>query len=76
MTEAAIITIGSELVEGLRTDTNGPEIARVLSRLGYKVRNITSVADSAEDIESSISHLCGMYPLVITTGDLAPLMTT
>lgn len=72
MTEAAIITIGSELVEGLRTDTNGPEIARVLSRLGYKVRNITSVADSAEDIESSISHLCGMYPLVITTGGLGP----
>ena len=37
MRTAAIVTVGSELVEGLRVDTNTAEIARALAPRGFRV---------------------------------------
>ena len=39
---AAIVTVGSELVEGLRVDTNTAEIARDVSRFGFRVDEAVS----------------------------------
>lgn len=70
--EAAIVTIGTELVEGLRTDTNGPQIARRLARLGFSIGEIVSVADG-QDILATVYHdLCERYTLVVSTGGLGP----
>jgi len=35
---AAIVTVGSELVEGIRVDTNTAHIARAIARKGFSVR--------------------------------------
>lgn len=72
MEDAAIITIGTELVEGLRADTNGPIIARELSTVGFTTREMVSVGDDTALLEKVIARLCAEYPLVVSTGGLGP----
>jgi len=72
MDEVAIITIGSELVEGLRMDTNGPGIARLLEQAGFRIRSLISVGDDPVSLERILGTACRRYPLVITTGGLGP----
>ena len=54
---AAVVTVGTELVTGLRTDTNGPEIARALSLGGYRVEQMVSVPDGAERIRDAVTQI-------------------
>jgi nicotinamide-nucleotide amidase len=70
--EAAIITVGSELVEGLRVDTNTAEIARDVSRLGFAVAEAVSIGDNVERLAEAMSRLTSAYALVIVTGGLGP----
>lgn len=72
MDKAVVITVGSELVEGLRLDTNGPEIARRLGRLGFQVDETISVADDLEALSGVFRLLCSHYQLVVSTGGLGP----
>lgn len=69
---AAILTIGSELTEGLRVDTNSAEIARELGRCGFTVDVLESVGDNVEQASRSISRLTAEHDLVVTTGGLGP----
>ena len=69
---AAIITVGSELVEGLRVDTNTAEIARDISRYGFRVVEATSVGDDEYLLAETIARLCAHNPLVVVTGGLGP----
>lgn len=69
---AAIITVGSELVEGLRVDTNTAEIARDISRFGFRVTEATSVGDDDYQLAETIARLCAHNPLVVVTGGLGP----
>ena len=69
---AAIITVGSELVEGLRVDTNTAEIARDVSRFGFKVAEAVSVGDDEFLLADTIARLCAHMPLVVVTGGLGP----
>lgn len=69
---AAILTIGTELVRGLRTDGNGPEIARALGAAGYTVTSIVSVADDASAIAAALEALAARHDLVVATGGLGP----
>jgi nicotinamide-nucleotide amidase len=70
--EAAIITVGSELVEGLRIDTNTAEIARDISPLGFGVAEAVSIGDDVERLAAAISRMTSAYALVIVTGGLGP----
>jgi len=69
---AAIVTVGSELVEGLRVDTNTAHIARAISRRGFSVVEAESVGDDASRLSEVLERLCARYALVIVTGGLGP----
>ena len=69
---AAIVTVGSELTQGLRIDTNTAEIARELSRRGFDVVENLSIGDDIELLAASIARLVATHALVVTTGGLGP----
>ena len=70
--QAAIVTIGSELVEGLRIDTNTAEIARDISRVGFVVEEAVSVGDDEARLAATLERLTSAYALVVVTGGLGP----
>jgi nicotinamide-nucleotide amidase len=70
--EAAIVTIGSELVEGLRVDTNTAEIARDIARCGFHVTEAISVGDDEQALASALRRLTSAYSFVVVTGGLGP----
>lgn len=69
---AAIITIGSELTQGIRIDTNTSEIARALTPRGFQVLETVSVGDDVAVLASQIARLTQEHELVIATGGLGP----
>lgn len=72
MRTAAIVTVGSELVEGLRVDTNTAEIARSLGPHGFRVLETVSVGDDIDLLAAALSRLVDLCDLVVTTGGLGP----
>ncbi len=69
---AAIVTIGTELVHGLRVDTNTAEIARLLAPRGLRVIETLSVGDDTHLLADELRRLVSCRDLVITTGGLGP----
>lgn len=69
---AAVLTIGSELTEGLRVDTNSAEIARALAAAGFVVSELVSVGDDTTLAAGSLRRLTARYDLVVSTGGLGP----
>lgn len=69
---AAIVTVGSELTDGLRIDTNTSEIARALRERGFAVAECVSVGDDPRLLAGLLARLTGEYGLVVTTGGLGP----
>lgn len=69
---AAIVTVGSELVEGLRVDTNTAEIARDLQRCGFRIAEAVSVGDDVSRLADVLGRLIREHGLVVTTGGLGP----
>lgn len=69
---AAVLTIGTELVTGLRVDTNSSEIAFALEGAGYGVVELVSIGDDLEAASAAIGRLTTEYDLVVATGGLGP----
>lgn len=69
---AAVVTIGTELVTGLRVDTNGPEIAHALTVRGHHVVELVSVPDDQESISGTLARLLVSTDLLVVTGGLGP----
>jgi nicotinamide-nucleotide amidase len=69
---ASIVTVGSELTEGLRLDTNTREIAFALSTSGYHVLETASVGDHTEILADVLARLSARDALVVVTGGLGP----
>ena len=69
---AEIIVVGTELLLGALVDTNGPLVARRLTRLGVEVCRISAVGDDEEDLAGVISRAAGCRDLVILAGGLGP----
>ena len=67
-----LVAIGNELLLGHTVDTNGAEIARVLSALGVEVVRRAAVPDRPEEIASAVSEALRRTGAVITTGGLGP----
>ena len=67
-----LVAIGNELLLGHTVDTNGAEIARVLSGLGVEVVRRSAVADRPEDIAAAVAEALRRTGAVITTGGLGP----
>lgn len=72
MKKACILTIGSEIVEGVISDENSVYLSKRLLELGYRVVRIVSVDDVLEDIISEIKRSVRECDLIITTGGLGP----
>jgi nicotinamide-nucleotide amidase len=69
---AAVVTVGSELTEGLRIDTNTAEIARAITRRGFVVAETVSIGDDAVLLAETLKRLTVDCELVVTTGGLGP----
>lgn len=69
---AAVVTVGSELTDGLGLDTNSAEIARALSAAGSHVTELVSVPDDRPLLARTLARLTGAHNLVIVTGGLGP----
>jgi nicotinamide-nucleotide amidase len=69
---AAIITIGDEILIGQTIDTNSAWIGSELSKSGFDVFRITSVHDGSEDILNALSEVSGKADVAIITGGLGP----
>jgi nicotinamide-nucleotide amidase len=67
-----LVAIGNELLLGHTVDTNGAEIARVLSTLGVEIVRRGAVADRPEDIAAAVAEALRRTGAVITTGGLGP----
>ena len=70
--DAVVVTIGTELTEGLRYDTNSRDVARVLVEAGYAVRELVSLPDDEEAVADALTRLLAAYSLVVVTGGLGP----
>jgi len=69
---AAVVTVGTELTNGLRADTNGGEIARRLRSAGYAVDRLMSVPDDESSIARALVSCLAEHALVVVTGGLGP----
>lgn len=69
---AAVVTIGTELVEGLRIDTNTSDVSRALAPFGYRVSEAVSVGDDVASVSATLVRLAAVHPLVVVTGGLGP----
>ncbi len=67
-----IVTIGTELLLGQATDTNGAELGRALAAVGAEVTRRTTIADRPEAIRAAVTAALERTGFVITTGGLGP----
>lgn len=69
---AAIVSTGTEILQGLYADTNAQFLAGELTRLGYEVVVIAAAPDDEDAIERTFSSLFGRVDFILTTGGLGP----
>ena len=72
MTQAEIITIGTELLLGEIQDTNTRHLARQLRQLGIDLFRVTTIGDNPLRIADMIRESLSRADIVITTGGLGP----
>ncbi|MBR6305192.1 MAG: CinA family nicotinamide mononucleotide deamidase-related protein [Bacteroidales bacterium] len=72
MIKASVVTIGDEILIGQIVDTNSSHIARALEGAGVRIAGMYSIADSAQEIKSTLTALLTSCDIVITTGGLGP----
>jgi len=71
---ASIVTIGDELLNGDRVDTNAQWLARFLSALGFDVAWMSSIGDDEERIGRVLSAAAEEAEVVVATGGLGPTL--
>lgn len=67
-----LITIGNELLSGLRTDTNAARIGQEVQRIGSQVVWHTTVGDSRAAILQALAQVPAEVQALILTGGLGP----
>ena len=69
---ACIITIGNEILDGTRLDTNSQWISKRIAQHGVCTRKMLSVGDSYVDICDAIKSTIDKYDFIFITGGLGP----
>lgn len=69
---AAILTIGDELLGGFVHDTNSVWLAQELRKSGVAVRGKMTVGDTRTEIVAALGRWDGEVDLVVVTGGLGP----
>jgi len=67
-----IITIGDEILIGQTIDTNSAWLGHKMNELGFSIRQITSISDNKNAIESTVENSLKHADLVFVTGGLGP----
>ncbi len=67
-----IITIGDEILIGQIIDTNSSYISSELTKAGFTIKQICSIADNKTDIVNQVTISMQKADLVIVTGGLGP----
>ncbi|MGE0556357.1 MAG: competence/damage-inducible protein A [Gemmatimonadales bacterium] len=70
--DVELVTIGTELLLGFTTDTNGAFAGQRLAEIGVRVARRTAVGDQAEAIRDAVAGALERSGLVIVTGGLGP----
>ncbi len=71
---AALIAVGDELLAGAHPDSNSPELARRLARLGITVVRTAIVGDDERAIARAVGEGFAEADLVVITGGLGPTL--
>ncbi|RQG89830.1 competence/damage-inducible protein A [Natrarchaeobius halalkaliphilus] len=69
---AAVVTVGDELLAGRTTDTNATWLCERLTDRGVSVDRITTLPDRIGDIARVVNEYRAEYDAVIVTGGLGP----
>ncbi|WP_317164507.1 competence/damage-inducible protein A [Pontibacter fetidus] len=69
---AEIITIGDEILYGQIVDTNSAWMGTELTKLGIKVKQMTSISDSAAHITAALDDAKTRADIILITGGLGP----
>ncbi|MBC5993333.1 competence/damage-inducible protein A [Pontibacter cellulosilyticus] len=69
---AEIITIGDEILYGQIVDTNSAWMGTELTKIGIKVKQITSISDSAAHIIEALDNAKTRADIILMTGGLGP----
>ncbi|MGD8374518.1 MAG: CinA family nicotinamide mononucleotide deamidase-related protein, partial [Acidobacteriota bacterium] len=73
MTPAAeIFAVGSELLLHGRQDSNSPELASLLTGMGFEVRRRQTLGDALEELRGAFREAAARADLVLATGGLGP----
>ncbi len=70
--KAEIITIGDEILIGQTIDTNSAYIGERINKLGFEIRQISSIADDSGEIIRALNEALKRADLIIITGGLGP----
>ena len=69
---AEIITIGDEILFGQIVDTNSAWLGTELTKIGVRVKQITSISDSADHIVQALNDAKTRADIILMTGGLGP----
>ena len=72
MATAAVLSIGTEVTRGELINTNSAYLAEALTREGFEVTAIDTVADDAPRIEACLKRLGAEHDVIVSTGGLGP----
>ncbi|MBM4017611.1 MAG: competence/damage-inducible protein A [Planctomycetes bacterium] len=71
---AVILSIGTELVSGLRLDTHSRDVARALTAIGIEVARHVTADDVEADIAAAFRAAVAEAEIVVATGGLGPTL--
>ena len=69
---AAIVSTGTEILQGMYPDTNAQWLAQQLCALGIRVTAMTQSPDEGECVDAAVRFAASRADLVICSGGLGP----
>lgn len=70
--QAAIVSVGSEILRGSLLDTNAQYFARELTTIGLEVVRVCQVPDNLDSISSVLREATSLADVVVVSGGLGP----
>jgi nicotinamide-nucleotide amidase len=72
MASAALLIIGTEMLDPAKADANGPLARQALSELGIPMRSLVRVEDRLETIATAVRWAMETCEVVLTSGGIGP----
>lgn len=72
MLYAALLAIGSEIIDGRIMDTNSNYLCKELGLLGIPVRQILTCDDNIDDITAALAYISAKSEIILISGGLGP----